>query len=621
MEGPGSPPYGRLAPPPPPPPPSSSTQSDPDVHLVQTVNVDQGYEDGKLTRIEQRQDTLRDARDELIGSRFRLKARRRELCNVREDAGNIAGSAFSSIQKFLIQQNIRLPEPIANAFAEASARRDMLGQLDTEYDEAEQDYNLLEWEYTKTETLFVEEFTGDKLAKSLTDAAEFEQVEQATQARSSQLQYFTRSSIGAFETAVSSTSLDLGEEASTQDVVGHSNMWTPPGGLLEDQVTTTWPEYFVVSPSEDVPNNSVPEDSRLFPRSFSESEIGQAHLTWSKTCKRIDFWLLQILSTSPYQRAQLRAQLSEETLDDKTWWELVKQHWPTKSPEDFLFSTGDSTMSYADATQPISLSTEQPILETPASGRNESAIEMNNMLFHHKFDLEHMAEDSFPATLGPTDFVEAGTALEIPKVTVQEPEQEEAFSDFPIAIVQGINQSDIGSTENKDEHRVEDRPQQHEDGEEHQHSTEGNQRMPSELNQGEENRYDNPGQTLIVPVARVSLLSQESETCSQSSVSIPGRQTPVSNSPNNLLHPGYVKEPPSPPKTRPSSPETRRQCPFAQFFRTDALEGWGYILRLTPFPACSCEEKCLHSSASTSFVSTPSSQARLPGPSSDELFD
>jgi hypothetical protein len=542
-------------PPPPPPPPSSSTQSRADLYEETAVETGALPIIRNITRTEQRHDALRDARDALLGSRFRLKAQRQELRQAREDAGNLAGSAFTSIQTFLFQQNIRLPEQIANAFAEASARRDKLGKLDLEYDEAEQDYNFLEWKYAKTEKGFVEDFAEDSVVQESSEAGEV-QVEQDEEARRSELHYFTQSSFGPFSAADVQISVDLRKESPMQSNFHHANTAVVQSDeLLEQKIVSASPEYPHTLCSGVASDTTTPKHLKVFTQSFSEGEVDQEQLTWSKTCERIDFWLLETLSSSPLQKARLRARLSEEGFDGITWWALVEQHWPTRISDDHVLHTGDSTVSQADATRPMSLSIEQSRRETFTSLSNTGAIEINDILLPHELKTASMAEDSFPVVLKPIDLIEASIASDTPRVIVQEPESEldESFADPIIALVDDGFIQHIGVTDNNS-------IEGGQGGKLQSDKIPGIEENVKELDDALLESSQEKGEASIVSMHTLDVpLSQGLEACPHSPISNPEQQFTLTSSRNNLLHPEYVKEPLSPPETRSPSPETRRQ--------------------------------------------------------------
>jgi hypothetical protein len=64
-------------------------------------SVDQNRFAYFLDRIEDRQENLRDARETLLGSRFRLQAQRRELLETRETAASQAGAVFNRLRQYL----------------------------------------------------------------------------------------------------------------------------------------------------------------------------------------------------------------------------------------------------------------------------------------------------------------------------------------------------------------------------------------------------------------------------------------------------------------------------------------------------------------------------------------
>jgi hypothetical protein len=119
------------------------------------------YED-LLARIEVEQEELRDARDSLVGSRFRLRTRRRELRATREQA--VGQETFELMRRYFLVSGLGVPDEIESAWAGVDVIRDKLGGLEIDFEEAEEKYNVQEWQYTEKEKDFIEALSKDTVA-------------------------------------------------------------------------------------------------------------------------------------------------------------------------------------------------------------------------------------------------------------------------------------------------------------------------------------------------------------------------------------------------------------------------------------------------------------------------
>jgi hypothetical protein len=110
-----------------------------------------------LESVEDKKEELRDAREALLGSRFRLQVQRRDLTATRAIAASKAGAAFNYLRQYLAKLGADMPAEIESALSEAETLRNTLGVQEVEYDEAEKVYNLAEWRYTVEETQFMDQ--------------------------------------------------------------------------------------------------------------------------------------------------------------------------------------------------------------------------------------------------------------------------------------------------------------------------------------------------------------------------------------------------------------------------------------------------------------------------------
>jgi hypothetical protein len=92
--------------------------------------------------------------------------KRKELRDLHIKTGAKDGYVFNLLRQYLNEIGADLPGDIENALTDASLLRDRLGLLEAGYDEAEANYNTLEWKYSRRETRFVEELLNNKLVPS-----------------------------------------------------------------------------------------------------------------------------------------------------------------------------------------------------------------------------------------------------------------------------------------------------------------------------------------------------------------------------------------------------------------------------------------------------------------------
>ncbi|KAF2996445.1 hypothetical protein E8E13_003718 [Curvularia kusanoi] len=102
------------------------------------------------------QEDLRDARESLLGFRFRLRSKRRELKLAREKAGSKAGEALTLTRRYLQEQGIEFTDEMIAVFSEVDTLRDELGIQEVNYEEVEAEFDSEEWKYTQQEEDVIE---------------------------------------------------------------------------------------------------------------------------------------------------------------------------------------------------------------------------------------------------------------------------------------------------------------------------------------------------------------------------------------------------------------------------------------------------------------------------------
>jgi hypothetical protein len=294
-------------------------------------------------RIPELQEQIRDDRETLLGSRFRLRSNRHELRKTRENAANQAGTAFNLVKRFLLEQSFELPHDIQAALEAAELSSDRLGVQEVEYEESEERYNLEEWRYTEREQKFVDNLLGSTPVASAPPPP-------------------AHGSLGTHD--LTQLFIDGAENDDAPTVPellplppNISDLDLPTMPPLEGKASVTFQQPLVAkhiptSTSYIESSMTHPENEPLCRRSFSESELDHARLRWFDTRTRVEEWLLDNLEGSRLQRAQLRLHLSRGVSDDEAWWQLVLQHWKSESRGSITFQTGDTTVSGSIGNQP-----------------------------------------------------------------------------------------------------------------------------------------------------------------------------------------------------------------------------------------------------------------------------
>jgi hypothetical protein len=341
-------------------------------YVVEPSTQTDGFTDF-LIHIEDRQDALRDAREALLGSRYRLQVQRRELRNTREKAASQTGATFNRIRKYLLELNLDLPSEIDAALSEADLSRDDLGIQELEYEEAERAYNLEEWRYTEKETKFVDDVSGSAPVASQRSGP-FPLVEEDNNILRfsygpQDIAHIVAEADGellpfaVFENDLQADSIDYHSE----DSEGQSTVSGEPSTPLEFgsifSHESIIPEYSARTTHED----SQTDDNVV---------IGHYRMNWSGpsgTLQYIDKWLLDILKTSELEKRRLKASLSLHDIQQDEWWLLVEQHWTARNADNTAYHTGDTTVSDETLSEAESSNAMRRLFDT--SSIAESAIQ------------------------------------------------------------------------------------------------------------------------------------------------------------------------------------------------------------------------------------------------------
>jgi hypothetical protein len=332
-----TPPLMVYSPPPPPPPPISITEMNvpppPPIRLPNggySSLIPTTTRSASLSNLDHEQESLRDLRDKLVGVRFSTAAKRSELRDLHMETSAKAGHVFNLLRQYLNEKHIDLPRNIEESISDASSLRDQLGLLEVEYEEAEVNYNALEWRYSRRETRFVEGLLNSKLVPS--DA-----IDRSRSADSLEIAHLTKSMTRSFE-----------DEPMAWN---HTLFIDEPDPRYNVDIPTDLEKAGVVSKDTAIMRHqqtgfSRRESRRLAPmRSGHEAQIHSIHsqLDWLERARRIDAWLLEMVNNSSVYQESLRTIDDFGFSDKRTWWNQTK--WLLIQDYEPHFRTGDSTAS------------------------------------------------------------------------------------------------------------------------------------------------------------------------------------------------------------------------------------------------------------------------------------
>jgi hypothetical protein len=308
-----------------------------------------------VDKIADHQEELRDAREKVIGVRFRLRSKRKELQVTRTRAAVQAGSAFDLIRRYFLEKGVDIPENIHNALEAADVLRDLLGEQEVEYEIAEKDYDFAEWEYTEKEQNFVDDILTERSVLRAPDTSS----------------PGTRDTLGYSGRPLSVHELDQlsfrhsqsGEqEGVSSEREGQSRVEVYP------DVLATHPDSLLAS----IYNDAISEkDHPASPEFGDETEMSDAKHRWSITRKRIEEWIWEGLRHSGIHKALLQNFVPKTLFDSENFLQLVKAHWDTDETDSVAFHTGDTIVSDVAISESISV----PLTHNLSNGSSVSNVE------------------------------------------------------------------------------------------------------------------------------------------------------------------------------------------------------------------------------------------------------
>jgi hypothetical protein len=353
-----------------------------------------------LNCLEDKQETLRDAREALLGSRSRLQVQRRDLTTTREKAASLAGVAFNLLRQYLVATGINPPVDIQAALSEAEASRNALGTEEVDYDEAEKAYNFEEWRYTTKESPVIDELYGISPAPSQPNRS-YPPLDKHDNP--------TRISFGPQDIA------NMVAESNGDPYLPtySANMPLENGvGLSESQDSVPGDIYQPFPSSSNQDNYAMKNSSAYTARDllFEGLAIGQSRLKWAGTLRYIDEWLLNSLVCSVLELSRLRYHsMVEDNLSYQEWRTLSEQHWFLETPEGYNFHTGDTTMSEESGSKTLSSDPMHRLFDVSDIAETETQQFRPTPLLAQDCIMDTMELANFPAYIEPLDLIDTSS--------------------------------------------------------------------------------------------------------------------------------------------------------------------------------------------------------------------
>ncbi|MCJ1480725.1 hypothetical protein MMC06_000880 [Schaereria dolodes] len=338
-----------------------------------------------------KQKRIKDLRDKLYRYRLRLKEKRNELRDGRLSVSELEGDLVSFLQQ--VQKHGVVPDNsfLKELYTRLQVARDDVGSLQYEYDQAEDEYEMIEAELDDEEDQpaeivslgksdsgdGTESFAPKTLPKSTASSPKSDQPESLYQMYQSRvgdanillerLQQLWWSHDRAIRISQLRNNLGLELDDSLTEPIEAFNSRRPEiEAELADmeadvmrlrelavgagyQISPpTSPKYprFVLNLRPDSPESKAESP---IPTHQSDSALPFLQATFAKTRARINKWILQSLETSRFEHARHRAILramSDESMDDERWARFVLAYWKIDELGDKMSSrTGEEAQS------------------------------------------------------------------------------------------------------------------------------------------------------------------------------------------------------------------------------------------------------------------------------------
>ncbi|CAN9421111.1 unnamed protein product [Alternaria alternata] len=329
----------------PPPPPMAGTNG-PRSNLTPVVP-----RSVSLNKLENEQQSLRDLRDKLLGTRFSVAAKRKELRNLHIQTGAKDGYVFNLLRQYLNDIGADMPQEIEEAFTYASSLRDQLGLLEVGYEEAEDSYNTLEWKYSRRETRFVEQLLDNKLVPSDT-------LDRSHSAENLEILQMTNFTAPTTDDDPKASSLAPSSDETSVDYILEPSTFPAKQDLVPQHgASMKFPQSRSV-------HNNLNDLTVVSKEDAGDFHPTHKHLRWVEKMSKIDEWVFDMVDDSASQKLCLKAMHDFGFADTGIWWEHTK--WLLVQDYAPYFHTGDSTVFDPATGQSLSRSPDEGYSSVPS---------------------------------------------------------------------------------------------------------------------------------------------------------------------------------------------------------------------------------------------------------------
>jgi len=380
----------NIPPPPPPPPPPMDLPNGLHSSLAPIVP-----RDASLDKLDNEQQSLRDLRDNLVGARFALAAKRKELRDLHIETGAKDGHAFNLLRQYLNEIGADVPPNISRALTDASSLRDRLGLLEVDYDEAEARFNTLEWSYSRRETRFVEEVLNNKLVPS-------ETLDRSQSAENLEILQLTRSMGRPDDDSSIASALPASSDQTGVRSIEELSAFLAEQGLVVPRRAS------IRSSRPRSPRSDLSDLALVKTKSANNIRLIHDHLRWVEKMSKIHEWLFDIVDNSPLQKLRLKAMQDFGFADTGTWWEHTK--WLLVQDYSTYFHTGDTTVFNHTMGGDVSESTKEGL--SSVSSVVEPCSTNHMLLGIQASDVPDPA--TLPSTIESSDYQETNNQVRMP---------------------------------------------------------------------------------------------------------------------------------------------------------------------------------------------------------------
>ncbi|KAH8727756.1 hypothetical protein GQ44DRAFT_769826 [Phaeosphaeriaceae sp. PMI808] len=323
----------------------------------------QNHYESLLDRIEEQQEDLRDARDSLVGSRFRLRNKRQDLRETREKTVGRVGEVFQSMKRYFLSKDVDMPHEMKSAWFEVETLRDLLGEQEIGYEKLEESYNLEEWKYTARERSFVEGLSAgsplpDTKASLLPhkgfpgDLTHFSFGPQDME--------YLPNAIGELHAPSSPAEFIMTEE--TWDFKSNSKVLaTPESNMILSSTPVSNFRYIIPDPRM-VDFIQCPRETYRYDARVKRADVRED----------INAWMLEVLLSSSLQKERLKNLLPGSVRSESSCWDLVNKYWRSDDSEIAPFRTGDTTVASATASQGLTSHARKDLLDNSKFSDSET---------------------------------------------------------------------------------------------------------------------------------------------------------------------------------------------------------------------------------------------------------